>query len=142
MTGNFASGLDDTLFLLDESLSPPVAAALKLVGYNFTTVEEVFEGKGAQDPEVIAWCQDNQAVWVHADDQARRQHRRQLQIGGIRTLWLKRPGGRMTGKEQLRILSFVLPKLLERWEGRRAERHYRATAANPTATPSLRPVDI
>ena len=141
MIGNPASNQSEPRFLLDESLTPAVAEALNLVGYNFTTTAAGL-GRGALDPEIIAWCRDNGATWVHADGRAYRQHRNRLQTSGIRTLWLQRPGGRMTGKEQLRILSFVLPMLPERWEGRRAGRHYRATATNPTATPSLRPVDV
>ena len=40
----------------------------------------------------------------------------------------------MTGKEQLHVLSFVLPKLMEEWKDRVRHRHYRAGVANPTAT--------
>lgn len=139
MTGNPASNPPEPRFLLDESLTPVVAEALNLVGHNFTTVEAAFGRKGAQDPEIIAWCRDHQAVWVHADDAARKEHKAQLQTSGIRTLWIVRPGGQMSPKEQLRVLSFVLPQLLKQLEGRRPPRHYVAKAANPTSAPSLRP---
>ncbi len=142
MTGNIVSNPDEPLFLLDESLSPSVAAALRLVGHNVVTVRDALAGLGVLDPDIIAWCQNNDATWIHADDQARKAHRALLQTSGIRTLWLYRRGGRMTSKEQLRILSFVLPKLLDNWQRRPAVRHYRATAVNPLATPSLRPVNI
>ena len=142
MTGNVASNPGDLLFLLDESLTPAVADALNLVGYNFTTAEAEFGHQGALDPEIIAWCQERRAVWVHADDRARRQHRALLQTSNIRTILIHRPRGRMTGREQLRILSFVLPKFLEDMGGRMGYRHFRATAANPISTPTLRPVSI
>ena len=142
MTGNAASNPGETLFLLDESLTPAVAEALNLVGYNFVTAEAEFGRQGALDPEIIAWCQDHQAVWIHADDRARRQHRALLQTSSIWTILIHRPGGRMTGREQLRILSFVLPKFLENTERRPGNRHFRATAANPTSTPTLRSITI
>ena len=142
MNGNLEFNPAETLFLLDESLTPAVAYALRAVGYNFATIESAFGHRGVKDPEIIAWCRRCAAVWVHADDEARKAHRAQIQTSGIITLRLHRPGGRMTGKEQLRILSFVIPKLLERLKRRRAERHYEAKAQNPTSTPSLRPIQL
>ena len=139
MIGNPASNQSEPRFLLDESLAPVVAEALSLVGYNFTTSAAEL-GKGTLDPDIIAWCRDNGATWVHADRRVYRQHRDPLQTSGIRTLLVNQPSKGMTAKEQLRILSFVLPKLAELRERHPAERHYRATAANDTATPTLRPV--
>ncbi len=138
MTGNPLSEPPNRRFLLDESLAPSVAQALKLVGYDFVGIEAVPSGKGAQDPEIIDWCRANGAVWVHADDRAKRQHKVQLQTSGIRTLRIHRPQGRMTAKEQLRILAFVLPLFLERITESPRVRNYRASAANPSAKPSLR----
>jgi predicted nuclease of predicted toxin-antitoxin system len=142
VTGNIISSPHEPLFLLDESLTPAVADALNLVGYNFATVYDTFTDRGALDPEIIAWCRNNGAAWVHADDRARRAHQALLQTSGIRTLLVSRERGRMSAKEQLRILSVVLPKLLENWQRRPATRHYRATAVSPVSTPSLRPVTI
>ena len=134
MTGNLSSGPHSARFLLDESLVPAVAEALQLVGYDFTVAE-----KGAQDPEIIEWCRANQAVWIHADDRARKEHRVLLQTSGIRTLWVYRQHGRMTGREQLRILSFVLPHFLKAQAERPAVRHYKVSAANDLSKPTLRP---
>ncbi len=142
MTGNLVLDPTDPVFLLDESLVPAVARSLQLVGYNFVTIEAAFGAKGPGDPEIIEWCGRNQAVWVHADDRARRQHRALLQTSGIRTLWIYRRRGRMTGKEQLRILAFVLPDLTQRLVEHPSIRHYRASAANPLAKPSLRSISI
>ena len=132
MTRNTSSP-NSVRFLLDESLVPAVAKALELVGYDFIAGEA-----GSQDPDIIKWCQANQAVWVHADDRARKQHRVQLQTSGIRTIWVYRKGGRMTGKEQLRILSSVLPLFLEEQVVSPAVRHYKATATNDLSRPTLR----
>ena len=132
----------EPLLLLDESLSPAVAQALRLVDYNITTAGAVFSREGVLDPDIIAWCRDHRAVWVHADDRARNEHRALLQTSGIRTLWVRRQRGGMGRSEQLRILSFVLPKLFENWRRSPRVRHYSAAAASPTSTPSLRPVTV
>ena len=129
-------------FLLDESLTPVVAQALALVEYQMETVRSVWQRDGVKDPEIIAWCRENDAVWIHADDRARKVHGIELRTSGIRTLWIHRPGGAMTGREQLRILSFVLPKLAEKLREKPRVRHYKAGAANPISTPSFRPTKV
>lgn len=141
VNGNIVSEPHNTLFLLDESLVPAVARALNEVGYRFTTVLDAL-GARTGDPEIIEWCRERDAAWVHADDRAKKEHRTLLQRSGIRTVWVYRPHGRMTGREQLRILSFVLPKLLERWQQHPGSRHYRASATDPLSTPGLREVNI
>lgn len=141
VNGNIVSEPHNTLFLLDESLVPAVARALNEVGYRFTTVVDAL-GTSTKDPAIIDWCRERDAVWVHADDRAKKEHRALLQRSGIRTVWVYRKRGKMTGWEQLRVLSFVLPKLLERWQQHPGVRHYRASAANPLSTPSLREVNI
>ena len=137
MTGNFGSDPTNPLFVLDESLAPVVAQALTLVGYNFVPLETAIGRQGAKDPQVIAWCKENNAVWVHADDRARKQHKAQLQTSGIRTLWVYRTKGQMTGKEQLRILASVLPQLIQNLANNPGIRHHKATVANENSKPSL-----
>ncbi len=75
MTGKLGSNLPEPLFLLDESLAPPVASALSLVGYRFHDVRETIAKQGVKDPEIIAWCQEHEAVWVHADDLSKSSHK-------------------------------------------------------------------
>ena len=136
---------NDILFLLDESLVRNVARALGLVEYNFISVFEAFEGRsGVLDPEVIDWCKVNNAVWVHADDRAKKQHHKQLLATGIKTLWVYRPGGIMSSKEQLRILSYVLPNLIDKYTQHPRRLHYRAWAHGepPRARIGLEPVDL
>lgn len=142
VTGNLASRPDDPLFLLDESLTPAVAEALSLVGYRFATLAAAFGRKGVEDPEIIEWCREQDAAWVHADDRARKEHRALLQRSGIRTVWVYRKQGRMSSREQLRILAFVLPRLLQERDRRPAVRHYRVTAANEYAKPGGRAVEL
>lgn len=142
MTGKTAYTPLRDRFLLDESLVPAVAEALKIVGYNIDCVQSVFEKDGVTDPEIIEWCRTNQSVWIHADDRARRQHRKLLQTSGIRTIWVYRTRGAMLAREQLRILSFVLPQFLNRRIKRPADRHYKTTAANDLSRPNLRPTQV
>ena len=140
MTGNLVFNPTDPVLLLDESLAPAVASSLASVGYNITSVETAFEKDGVKDPEIITWCRNQQAVWIHADDRAKRQHKVLLETSGIRTLWIFRKKGSMTGKEQLRIIAYVLPQLADKWQRSPGTRHYRASATNILSKPSLRPV--
>lgn len=142
MTGNTGLMRREPLFLLDESLTPNVARALALVNYEIHAMVDVFREQGVEDPEIIEWCSQNDAVWIHADDRARKEHRELLQTSGIRTLWLRRRGGAMPAREQLRILSFVLPRLIRNYGERSGERHYSASAVDDISRPSLRPEKI
>ncbi|MXX93734.1 MAG: hypothetical protein F4Y63_09870 [Chloroflexi bacterium] len=128
--------------LLDESLAPVVARALALVGYEIADIEMVFGQKGVKDPEIINWCQENGAVWIHADDRARKQHRALLQTSGISTVWVYRRRGAMTGKEQLRILSSALPRLIDSWQKSPNDRHYQVSATNELSRPSVRAITV
>ena len=101
-------------FLLDESLVPRVAEALRLVGYRIDDVVSVFRRRGVTDPEIIDWCEANDALWINADDRARKQHKAKLRASGVHTLWIRRPRGQMTGREQLRIISCALPKMIDK----------------------------
>ena len=122
-------------FLLDESLDSAVAEALNAVEYRFDLLP-----KGTQDPEIIEWRRANGAVWVHADDSAWREHGPLLQTSGIRTIWIRRKKGGMNGMEQLRILSFILPRFLKAMVERPARRHYMTFAENDLSVPGFRPV--
>ena len=95
-----SSAINNPLFLIDESLNWNVAKALRLVEYNVTTVYEAFNNRsGVQDPEIIAWCNSNDAVWVHADDSARKEHKKDIVTSGIRFLWVYRPRGMMSSSQ-------------------------------------------
>ncbi len=49
---------------------------------------------------------------------------------GFYTIWVYRKGGQMTGKEQLIILAFVMPKVIESIENQPKARHSRASATH------------
>lgn len=124
-----SSAINNPLFLIDESLDWNVAKALHLVEYNVTTVYEAFNNRsGVQDPEIIAWCNSNDAVWVHADDSARKEHKKDIVTSGIRFLWVYRPRGVMSSKDQLRILSYILPDLISQFIDHPRRLHYKVSA--------------
>ena len=117
------------LFLIDDSLDWNVAEALRLVSYNVTSVFKAFDGQsGVKDPHIIEWCRQNNAMWVHADDKARKEHRKDILTAKIGFLWVYRPGGKMSSKEQLRILSYVLPDLIDKLMSNPKNIHYKAAA--------------
>ena len=131
----------EMMFLLDESLTANVAHALALVEYEIRATIDVF-GKGIKDPEIIEWCSRNDAVWIHADDRAIIEHRELILRSGIRTVWIRRKGGAMFAREQLRIISSALPRLIHNYGERPRTRHYRASADSEISHPSLRPQRI
>ena len=142
MTGNTDSTRREPLFLIDESLVSAVARALELVDYEIRVTTEVFGKQGTEDPEIIEWCSRNGAVWIHADNRAKRQHRNLIRTSGIRTVLIRRRGGAMAPREQLRILSYVLPRLIHEYVAHPRTRHYSASAVNEISKISLRPERI
>ena len=141
MTGNHSSDRREARFLLDESLSTAVARALALVGYEIRHLSDALE-KGTGDPAIIEWCRRNGAVWIHADNKAKSEHRESIQTSGIRTLRVHRRRGAMPAQEQLRVISYVLPQLMLNYGERPRTRHYRASADSEISKISLRPERI
>lgn len=133
------------LFLIDDSLDWNVAEALRLVSYNVTSVYKAFNGQsGVKDPVLINWCRINKATWVHADDKARKEHKKDILTAKIGFLWVYRPGGKMSSKEQLRILSYVLPDLIDNFMNNPKKLHYKVSAhgGSPRKRIKLEPINI
>ena len=94
-----------------------MARALNLVGYNtftFKFIEEFKNQDSVDDEDIIPWCGANRAIWVHADDNSKVEHMKLIGVHGISTIWVYRPSGKMGSKDQLRALSYGLPRALER----------------------------
>ena len=142
MTGNTDSTRREPLFLIDESLVSAVARALELVDYEIRVTTEVFGKQGTEDPEIIEWCSRNGAVWIHADNRAKRQHRNLIRTSGIRTVLIRRRGGAMAPREQLRIISCILPRLIHEYGEQPETLHYSASAADERTNPSMMPEEI
>ncbi len=109
---------DEPTLWIDNSLSPLAAKALREVGYN-TVVQNDFPefrdlAQVLDDEHIIPWCGAHDAIWVHADDNARTEHAKQLTTEHVRTIWLYFPPGfRASSKEQLRMLAYSVPDILE-----------------------------
>jgi hypothetical protein len=97
------------------------------VGYNILVAD-----KGMTDPQLIAWMKERGAVWVHADDSAKRAHKKLLTDADLRILWVHRPKGAMSAKDQLRILAYVLQSLLQLYQQYPARRRYRVSDSGPS----------
>jgi len=137
----------EPLFLIDDSLVYQVANALALFEYNVTSVRVVFGGRDrVKDPEIISWLAalDGPGVWIHADDRAKKQHRAEIIAGGISTVWVIRPGGSMSGKHQLRLLSWAIPNILDQYTPFHRPFHVRARERGESARPrpSVKPFSI
>ena len=133
------------LFLIDDSLDWNVAEALRLVSYNVTSVYKAFKGQsGVKDPHIIGWCKVNNATWINADDKARKEHRKDILTAKIGFLWVYRPSGKMSSKEQLRILSYVLPDLIDKFMNNPKKLHYKASAHGeaPRKRIKLEPINL
>lgn len=137
MLGNLSSvPLPNPQYALDESLARPVAHALGHVGIPIQSVLDIFGRPGTSDDEILEWCRNEDGIWIHADN---RRHRRLLREGSqrARTVWVIRPDGKMSIREQLRVLAVVLPRLESRIVLNPTQLHYIASASSPLAMPKL-----
>lgn len=96
------------------------------MGYNFTSVFNEWNGQdGVKDPIIIPWCAERAAVWVHADDSAKKDHAKLILANQIRTIWVYRKDGKMAGADQLRALSYVLQDIMQKFRQHPNRRHYK-----------------
>ena len=91
-----------------------------------------------KDPEVIEWARINHAVWVHADDSAKREHRKLIVAADIRTVWLFRHKGKMNDKEMLRALTVALPVILDQFTKHPNRRHLKVTCHGSEPHPAIK----
>lgn len=115
-------------YLLDPSLNPELASALRVGLWDILAVHELF-GVDVRtrilDEDIIPRCREEGRIWVTADEAARRRHTDHLGAHDIHVLWVKRKDGKMGTPYQLALLSQAilrLDQLLETRTDRR--RHY------------------
>ena len=101
-------------------------------------------GSGTSDEDIIHWCAQHRAIWIHDDRGAIRENHQLLHTSGVWTVKMARGRQGRTGREQLRRLAYVLPHLLQKWHDshnqRSPERHHEIKASNDKSQISLRPV--
>lgn len=76
------------------------------------------------DPHIIEWLGERNGIWIHADDSAKREHAKLIIARDVRTMWVYRPTGKLSAREQMRIVGYVLPQLLQKFEDQWKQRHY------------------
>ena len=119
MSGKIDSGDLNTpspLVLVDHSMVNAVADALALVDLPVKSAYEVFERRdNVKDEEIIAWLGQlgPAGIWVHVDDRAKKMHKADIVSNRISTIWVRRKGGRMSARSQLRLIAYVIPYVLE-----------------------------
>ena len=106
---------DQPLFLLDNSLNPAIAEALRLVGYNIRSVKEVFGEPpgGVKDPTIIEWLATSQAVWLTTDVAAKKRYAQTTMLNRVSVVWYRQPPQRgLSAKDQ----HWIVTKFLKRIE--------------------------
>jgi hypothetical protein len=85
------------------------------VGYSTFTFKDTEEFKDRQrvdDQEIIPWCGAHNAIWIHADDNAKVEHKKLMEENQVKSIWVYRPKGVMSSKDQLPAISYGLPRAL------------------------------
>src|ERR1700682_816018 len=81
-------------YVLDNSLNPKLAEALRLAGWDALNVNELFGVQPTHsipDEVIIPRCAAEGRSWITADESARRQHELALKESMVSVLWVKRP---------------------------------------------------
>ena len=91
-------------------------------------MQAVWGQPSIKDEEIIPWVGQQDGVWVHADDSAKKDNRELLLANSISTLWVRRPKTGMSGASQLRAVAYVVEDFLERKRNSRRPIHYRLIA--------------
>ena len=81
---------------------------------------------------------EHSAVWIHADDDAKRRHRKLILAHRVRTLWVRRPKHGMSSRQQLRVLSYVLDDFLQRLQTQPRRRHYEVSTHGTSGRTRIR----
>ena len=111
------------LQLVDESISPNVSRALRLVGYHTAHVVDVGL-RTADDPELFDWIERHDAkVWIHQDNKALKRFKRQIREIGFSTLCLRPPRTGLNSQQELRAISYVMDRFLKMVQEGRGPAH-------------------
>ena len=98
-------------YVLDNSLNPKLAEALRLAGWNVLSVNELFGVQPTEsipDEDIIPRCAAEGRSWITADESARRQHELALKEKLVSVLWVKRPKSGMSTAYQFAVVVTAL----------------------------------
>jgi predicted nuclease of predicted toxin-antitoxin system len=137
--GASARGVADALgatgirFLFDENIPAAFAEALRLVGYNAVSNREVGL-RGADDPVVIEYCANSDAIWVTRDLDARKRaaYTTQVRNLGVSASFLQTPRAkRWSMKEQFEVIARQIRTLEDRYADRQPRYFFLRAAGQP-----------
>lgn len=96
-------------YVLDNSISPRLASALRKARWDIVSVAELFRvepNESVADEEIIPLCAQENRAWVTLDKRARWQHAAALKRNLVSTLWIRQPrNGGMSAAYQLAVLA-------------------------------------
>ena len=102
----------DPFYLIDHNLSPSYAPVFTALGYKVTSVRESFPRRiRVPDEEIIDWLAARgrqNAVWVTADEDAKKTHAKLILARNISVMWIFRPKKGLSGLQELQLLSLVI----------------------------------
>ena len=117
-------------YLVDNDLSPDIANALSLFGFDVLHVKEIpqYKVKGGEvsDPEIIQWCKDNGRVWITHDKTARKQHEVDIKAARIHVLWVRGHPTKFAAWQQFRIVVRVIDEMQQMLQLAYGAMHFRA----------------
>lgn len=111
------------LYLLDENISYKFVVPFKALGYDMTSVEEVFPKsqlallgkKSAEDPDIIEWIGQQQTnyglkgVWITDDWEASKLHAKLILAHSICVFWVCDPlNNALRAIQQLQVLAMLI----------------------------------
>lgn len=103
------------MFLLDNSLNPAIAEALRKVDFDIRSVRDVWGDVpgGVKDPTIIDWCAEYGGTWLTTDVAAKRQHEQQAKLRRISVVWYHQPKQGWSTRQQ----HWTITKFLDRISG-------------------------
>ena len=110
--------LDGARFLIDHNLAPGFARAFAQVGFNARSNVEVGLSD-AKDPEVIAFCGHERAIWVTQDIDARKraEYKPLVEKHNVSAVFFRLPRAKgMTMKDRFALLARWMPWLEKRYD--------------------------
>ena len=130
------------LYLLDECISHRFAVPFKALGYDMTSVNDVFPKdqlilhgkKSAEDPEIIDWLGKQQSnynipgVWITDDWEASKLHAKLILANSICVFWVCDPLNKaLRSMQQLQVLANLIEYADEIYKTTSAPKYLKGT---------------
>lgn len=110
-------------FLVDNDLSPHIAEALGLFGFEIQTVKDTLFSS-ASDEEIIPWLGETETIWITHDKGARRRHIDSIKRHRVSVLWVA--GKKLSSWDQMKIVARVIDQVASKVTKARGALHFRA----------------